>query len=331
MAKKRIKSDSCLNCGATFSTDVNYCPDCGQENDNKRQPISYVLLDLVQNFLSLDSKVANSIIPILFKPGFLTLEFIKGRRQTYIHPARLFLTLVVAYFLLSSLLSSSLPNGGKSPVTVTIDTTGKSQNLNFSVPNPAYNDEYLKNIEENVEPDTNSVFSSYGKIRDLLDGGVTDVEILLDSLGKERTLSNKFTYMWIMKIVNYNQAEFSKYLLDKLPWMIFLFMPVFALLLKLFFYKQDKFYIDHLIFSFHVHSFIFMLLIIATLVAWSTSVTLEALVTIIFIIYAVIALKKVYDQEWRTTIFKSILIFLSYSVCAIICSLLFLAVSFILY
>ena len=46
------------------------------------------------------NKILKTIIPLLFKPGFLTLEYNKGRRVKYLPPLRMYLVLSVLIFLI---------------------------------------------------------------------------------------------------------------------------------------------------------------------------------------------------------------------------------------
>src|SRR5690606_19355956 len=42
--------------------------------------------------------------------------------------------------------------------------------------------------------------------------------------------------------------------------MMFFLLPVFGVILKLMYFRKRKFYIEHLIFSIHLHAFLFLLL-----------------------------------------------------------------------
>ena len=100
--KQRIKSKNCTICGVELQPADNYCPNCGQENDNKRQSFTHVMSHLILDFLHLDSKVLKSLPALLFKPGFLTKEYLEGRRQKYLEPVKMFITSVVIYFILAT-------------------------------------------------------------------------------------------------------------------------------------------------------------------------------------------------------------------------------------
>jgi len=91
----------CKNCGKVFYDDYKFCPDCGQD---KREKLTIGLLfrNTFGNYLSVDSRILKSIIPILFKPGKLTKTFNSGQRQKYLHPARFYLFATLVFFFLFS-------------------------------------------------------------------------------------------------------------------------------------------------------------------------------------------------------------------------------------
>src|SRR5688572_31133759 len=113
-ARKRIKSPYCTNCGKVLQKEDNFCPFCGQENDNKRQSFGHVMSHLFLDFLHFDSRIFKSLPALLFRPGFLTKEYLKGRRQRYLEPVKMFITIVVIYFLISSSGISTFLNQGNS-------------------------------------------------------------------------------------------------------------------------------------------------------------------------------------------------------------------------
>ena len=49
-----------------------------------------------------DSRLWRTLGALLFRPGFLTAEFLGGRRARYLPPVRLYLVLSVAFFLFAA-------------------------------------------------------------------------------------------------------------------------------------------------------------------------------------------------------------------------------------
>ncbi len=102
--KIRRKSNHCLNCDAMLDSVYNYCPMCGQENNDNNVSLATLLQDFFSNYFSFDSRFAKSIKPFLFKPGFLTNMFMEGKRMSYAHPLRLYLIISLFYFFVCSLI-----------------------------------------------------------------------------------------------------------------------------------------------------------------------------------------------------------------------------------
>ena len=96
----RRKANRCLNCNSTLDGVYNYCPNCGQENNNNDVSFSTLFKDYLSNYFAYDSKFVRTIKPFFLKPGFLTIQFNEGKRVAYAHPLRLyFLTSLLFFFV----------------------------------------------------------------------------------------------------------------------------------------------------------------------------------------------------------------------------------------
>jgi hypothetical protein len=118
---KLKKTPHCLNCNTDIG-DLNYCPNCGQQNVNKQAPLKDFFHDLLGDFFTFDHKLFRSFLPLLFKPGFLTKEYNEGRRINYILPIRLYIFISLIFFFLISYSDEvgSLHTSGKTN-TIRID------------------------------------------------------------------------------------------------------------------------------------------------------------------------------------------------------------------
>lgn len=99
VAQRLPRTTHCLNCGR--AVEENFCPACGQENTDHTVGVSLLLRDLIEEFLKLDSRIFKTLLSLLFRPGFLTNEYIAGRRVRYIAPFKLFLFASALFFLCS--------------------------------------------------------------------------------------------------------------------------------------------------------------------------------------------------------------------------------------
>lgn len=99
-------SGACQNCSTLL--EGRYCRYCGQRAagaDDLR--IGPMARDLLRRASVLDSKVLRSLAG-LFRPGFLTAEYIAGRRQPYLNPVKLYLVCAAVFFVAAPLAGYTL-------------------------------------------------------------------------------------------------------------------------------------------------------------------------------------------------------------------------------
>jgi hypothetical protein len=95
-----VTAARCKNCGAALLG--RYCVDCSQAADVHVPTTGEVVHEAMEGLAHADSRLWRTLIPLWFKPGKLTNEFIAGRRIAYVPPFRLYLVLSVIFFLLWS-------------------------------------------------------------------------------------------------------------------------------------------------------------------------------------------------------------------------------------
>ncbi len=112
-------------------------------------------------------------------------------------------------------------------------------------------------------------------------------------------------------------------IIESLPYMMFIILPIFAIFLKLFYAFSKRFYTEHLVFLLHNHSFIYMLMMLQiglnygetefkSMDHWLAQSTGDVLsfISLVFnfwmIIYVFLAMKRFYKQSWKMTIFKTV-------------------------
>lgn len=92
----------CLNCGARLPG--AYCPRCGQRAQSLRVPAWRFVRDSLSELFGLDGRVWRTYGTLLFKPGRLTADFLKGRRQRSLSPLRVYIAATLVFFVLVSFL-----------------------------------------------------------------------------------------------------------------------------------------------------------------------------------------------------------------------------------
>jgi hypothetical protein len=126
-------------------------------------------------------------------------------------------------------------------------------------------------------------------------------------------------------------AEFNHLFSGHLSKLMFLMMPVFALMLATVYIRRHRYLVEHLTFSLHFHTFVFVVLTIVALgqKLWGTPLTghpaVAAWLTAGFAAYLLLSMKRVYGQGWIRTVLKFALVSTSYFVLIAISLVLLLA------
>ncbi|NCI49507.1 DUF3667 domain-containing protein [Sediminibacterium roseum] len=92
------KEKDCLNCGAVVQG--RYCHVCGQENIEPKESFWHLTTHFVYDITHFDGKFFSTLKYLLFRPGFLSHEYLKGRRASYLHPIRMYVFTSAFFFLI---------------------------------------------------------------------------------------------------------------------------------------------------------------------------------------------------------------------------------------
>jgi hypothetical protein len=90
----------CTNCGATVTG--SYCSSCGQAVKYQLHSFWELVREATEVVTHADSRLWRTLRALLFQPGFLTQQFLAGRRASYLSPFRLYFVLSVLFFLMVS-------------------------------------------------------------------------------------------------------------------------------------------------------------------------------------------------------------------------------------
>ena len=96
----------CLNCEQPISDKDNFCSNCGQVNDDLPLSIQQFVSEFFSGFFSFDTRFFNTFIPLLFKPGKVSKDYVEGKRRRYVNPFQLYLHVTIVFFLLQGLFSA---------------------------------------------------------------------------------------------------------------------------------------------------------------------------------------------------------------------------------
>ena len=325
----------CENCGAELQG--HWCAQCGQPAIEYRRSFRHVVADLLNEFLNWDSKFFATIALLILKPWRLTNEFLTGKRVRYVNPLRLYLLVSILFFfavnygakeihvdpsklgpkdraeLESDLKNTDLPPEAREKLEALLrepsTSPAPSPLTNESSPAPASLSPApgINAAPSQAAPSANEQKKEYGKISErpfvVFDDAksTTPFERWIEGRAKEK-MGEKGTKMGL----------FISTLFSNLPYMMLCCIPLFALVLKVLYIRRRLFYIDHLIYALHIHSFFYtgiMLIVLATIglthfAPGAIAGWLIALLWIAFVTQIFLSIRYVYRQGWFFSIFK---------------------------
>jgi len=103
---KNKRGIECLNCKQPISNKDNFCSNCGQVNDILPLSIKQFISEFFAGFFSFDSRFFKTFIPLLFKPGKVSQDYIEGKRRRYVNPFQLYLHVTILFFLITGIFSA---------------------------------------------------------------------------------------------------------------------------------------------------------------------------------------------------------------------------------
>jgi hypothetical protein len=187
---------ACTNCDKPLTGE--YCASCGQHAVDLNVPIRHFVAEFIRESFSLDSSLFRTLKSLLLKPGFLTQEYLAGRRARYVPPIRLYLVLSFSLFLLLAWTAPSGVEARDDGEGTGFEAAGGSIRITLS----ADSAEVGEGGDEAAEPGWRQLVSAR------LDEAVRDPD------------------------------RFIQTFLDRLAQVIFVLLPAFALLLKMLYRKR---------------------------------------------------------------------------------------------
>ncbi len=342
-------SKVCQNCNVENESPFQYCPSCGQKNTDGKITFLELWSEFQDAVFNIESRTWGTL-KNLFIPGRLTLEYFSGKHRRYVHPLRLLLVTSVLfiiamsfqdfqsstnhgydvkerilknyerkrlYGILENITDSTnaiFPEQQTEIITDTILTSFKDSlvSLLFESSNTfanRYGDRYRDSIDINKYVSFGSENTENISKYDFLN---VDEDELVAGYKKEAGILERLFFKQKVKLLK-DESQLFAAVIRHTTSAFLLMMPCLALVLSLLYVRHNYYYIEHLIFTFHLQSFWF--LVLAFLIAgmnifpwWVFSIF-----TAIIFIYLLISIHKVYKQSIGKTLLKFLVIIVSYS------------------
>ena len=334
MSRHHLRHDkTCLNCGAIV--EERYCTRCGQENLEPKESVGHLISHFFEDLTHFDGKFFVTVKDLILRPGFLTHEYVAGRRMTYLNPIRMYIFISAMFFLALFAGSEEKPEPQETNThAVNVFRQQLADSLRIAKTDSlhkAFNGALAGTLDTSkVKAKDESLGLQYGS------SGVVEIDITENKYNTLReydsiqrilpdTAKDKGSMHWLLRN-NVRQKEKhggrSKLHLEvdvrhDIPKLMFILLPLFALYVGWFYDRKKYYYVNHAIFSVHFHSFaflffLFMLLLNLVIPGEWTGLILAAITPVVVFIYLIAALHGMYGQSFWVTLGKGVAITLIY-------------------
>jgi hypothetical protein len=352
----KVTTDNCLNCGEVLRG--QHCSHCGQPAKVRVLSLWALIQDVLGDLLNADSRVWRTLFPLAFRPGLLTQDYLQGRRQRYTPPFRMYLVLSVVFFVLTSFEDPGQAlevNLGPNEANLQINDGSGAPDVGRTGPivtdtqpgpgGPMYKarplDEEARRLIEGIvarvpTPEKDKVRAELERemsqaspadraaARKFLADPCSEENLHVD-IGADFDRYENRLRTACRKIVA-DQQGFGRALIDNVPKMMFIFLPLIAAVLGVLYLRSGRYYVEHLLFVVHFHAFFFLAGIVALLldllaggVPAGAAKPIESVqgllgVALVFYVpwYLYRALRRVYAQPWWKTVPKYAILGIAY-------------------
>jgi hypothetical protein len=321
--RKRSELSHCENCGAQLHG--HWCSQCGQAAVDYRRSFRHVIVDVLDSFLNWDSKFFATLALLIVKPWRLTNDFLAGQRVHYVHPLRLYLLASILFFFAVNYWAKSIhlqPGKVSLKDRAELEAELKKEDLppevrariesairlNSPPPLPEASDlspvpsvaASAQPKEEVTKDQSQPLLAQFGPANSSTPS--TPFEQWVETRAKEK-IGEKGTKLEL----------FLATLFNNLPYMMLCCIPLFAIVLKILYIRRHIFYIDHLVYALHVHTFAYvgiMLIVFATIGLNRLAPSTTGWITLLWLAFAAqifLSVLRVYRQGWLISTLKFLL------------------------
>ena len=322
---------TCPNCQSEMAITDKFCAACGQKVQRRIPKLWELISEFFDSVLNIDSKIIRTFRAI-FLPGQLTIQYFRGIRKKYYQPFRLF-------FFVSVLFFTALGFSGAKKSIMAMNQDNSIKNIRQKVEASKMVTEYKGEVSGKFQDSLMavSVLDSLDKTLDVdmdtidikLAGSYGDYKIaskdLLTLTGEEIIEKYEIKGFWNQLFAKQtiktlkDPSGFTWYMVGNLIWMLILLMPAVAMWLKLLYIRRKRYFVEHLTFLFHFHSFaFFMATILILIVNYTGNNKIYFLLLAGIPVYLLIAMLRFYKQGFFKTFVKFLSLVVSYLVLSLV-------------
>ncbi|MCB1561238.1 MAG: DUF3667 domain-containing protein [Xanthomonadales bacterium] len=338
----------CSNCGVALHGP--HCHDCGQPTKGLVRHFSSIIGDFVDSVFDLDSRLLRTLWPLFGRPGFLSREYFEGHRVRFVSPVRLFVFLIILAFFLAQISfdwsgAQVMSGGGMYARATSVEEVERlrdealqgieqAREANKDVPGVSGG---LAGAEAGIRAGATQRIRELTADQPGADGSDSEPKKGPQiSFGKSPwdKESNPIAIGWLPDSTNaflndrvermqqnVGRIQDDPNLLKDgifglLPQVLFVMLPLFAVLLKIAYVFKRRLYMEHLIVALHSHAFLALSIILLLLLSWlraridpdgfpdSMLGWTELLLWLWMPLYLLLTQKRVYRQGWIMTLLK---------------------------
>jgi len=338
----------CLNCGHVLHG--QYCGICGQRSSNRLISLWGLIAEGLGDLLDMDSRLWRTLRALLLRPGYLTAEYLEGRRARFMPPFRMYLAFSLLFFItaffgmddIQVMVDGDPATDAASQQAAADFAAGIRDGIGGRVP-PEEIERRARELEKAVEAGAatrqgreTAVDAAEDGAEDAASAPASDSE----DPGQEKELSSVCDEMefqvggWLgqrftearlreacRRVVADRGRNLARALIDDLPTALFAFLPVLAFVLKLLYPLSRRYYVEHLLFIVHYQSFVFLVLTLQVLLArlvdlvggYGWIAELAAVAVAFYIpVYLFRSMRRVYRQGFLATSAKFVALSTAY-------------------
>ena len=312
---------SCLNCDTSLSG--QYCGNCGQRARSRLISLWGLISEAFGDLFELDSRLWQTLGPLIVRPGKLTQDYLLGRRARFMPPFRTYLVLSVVFFLVAFFDPREDFNVLFEPAEDAAPADPSAEEIRQGVLEELAEEGIIVGDEALPHEDEDSSGLNIN-----VTSGESDVECDIDDIKTADMpdwLSKRLTPERLQLMCERVMADDGRALLGKLrdnvPAALFFLLPLMALVLKVTYPLSKRYYVEHLLFVVHYHAFVFLMLTLQVLFArFGALVRIpESAIDVVLIgaaiyipAYLFRSMQRVYGQGAFITALKYIFLLLSY-------------------
>ena len=324
-------SANCLNCGTRLRG--QYCGSCGQRSRSRLISLWELISDAFGDLLEIDSRLWQTLIPLMLRPGQLTHDYLQGRRARFMPPFRMYLVLsllffVVAFFDPREELSLLFEPEAEPAVKAEDEERQEAATEAEEILNELREDGLIigDELPEDLDLDLDEGFNVTINGEDVDTGGdcdvdATDLEDLPDWLARRLT-PERLQRICERTRLDDGKALFDN-LIDNIPAALIILLPLMAFVLKALYPLSKRYYVEHLLFFVHFHAFFFLMLTLQILLmrvsGWLAVPEAIPILIVVFTsfyiaIYLFVSMRRVYGQGRIITFLKYIVLLVAYAI-----------------